>query len=182
MAKRDSRIERRVNFRRGSRSCGGRLEGNGDVVVGPVGNATNSGSVAPGLSPGALTISGGDYVQTASGTLEIEISGTDPAHSTNSTSNGGEAILDGILDVSLLSPFSPHAGDSFEILSAEDGLSGMFATENLPALTGQLFWIVDYDTVADVVVLRSSHHLAPTSTAMAMSTAMTLRSGRAIMA
>lgn len=35
-------------------------------------------------------------------------------------------------------------GDTFEILTAAGGITGMFDTELLPALTGSLYWEIDY--------------------------------------
>ncbi len=54
---------------------GGRLEGVGTVQATTVRN--NGGVVAPGTSPGVLTVNG-NFQQGASGTLEMEIDGTTP--------------------------------------------------------------------------------------------------------
>jgi hypothetical protein len=56
----------------------------------------------------------------------------------------GQIALGGMLDVSLLSGFSPAAGDAFEVVRGLDGLSGMFDGLSLPALDPGLLWKVDY--------------------------------------
>ena len=50
--------------------------------------------------------------------------------------------------------FAPTAGDSFEIISSSTAISGLFSSENLPTLTGQLSWQVDYDLVGGSVTLE----------------------------
>ena len=62
----------------------------------------------------------------------------------------GSAMLDGTLSLSLDSGFDPLVGDSFRILAADDGISGMFATEDLPSISGVDFEVI-YNT-HDVVV------------------------------
>src|SRR5207247_1342766 len=55
-------------------TSGGTLLGSGTVG----GALTNSGTVAPGNSPGIITVNG-DYTQSSGGSLAIEIQGTNPA-------------------------------------------------------------------------------------------------------
>src|SRR5262249_1099399 len=68
-----------LNVSGGTLNINGPLEGNLVVTGGTVfgastisGNVTNSATISPGSSPGILTING-DYTQTASGVLNIEI-------------------------------------------------------------------------------------------------------------
>lgn len=137
---------------------GGRLEGNGNVDVGT--GLHNAGSVAPGLSAGVLTIEGADYIQDSAGTLEIEIGGTNLPDFDQLHIEGGAAVLGGTLSVSLIDPvgggnvFVPTAGNTFEILTAEEGISGFFGPKLLPALTGALTWNVNYDTANSRVLLE----------------------------
>ena len=56
--------------------AGGTLLGKGVVLVG--GQLTNAGVIAPGMSAGVITVSEGNYFQTAAGKLAIEIGGTSP--------------------------------------------------------------------------------------------------------
>lgn len=102
----------------------GTLGGDGLALI-------NEGIVAPGLSPGVLTIDGGmTFTDTA--TLEIEIGGLvaatdyDVLHFLN-----GNLELDGALAVSLINGFEStiQATDSFTIVSSQDASSieGAFA-------------------------------------------------------
>ena len=127
----------------------GRLTGAGELVTPAL---ENGGVVEPGSSAGTLTLDG-DYAQLASGILRLEIGGEIPGLGFDTLFVTGEALLDGILDVSLIDPlggsniFVPKSGDSFEILTANGGLGGTrFDTQSgdLPALTGELFWEIDY--------------------------------------
>lgn len=118
--------------------AGGRLEGNGSIIVGT--GFRNAGTIAPGLSAGSLAITGSDYEQDPAGTLEIEIGSTNPAKYDKLVVITGAAMLAGTLDVSLIdptggnNPFQPALGDSFEILFADGGIGGAFAHELLPDL------------------------------------------------
>jgi hypothetical protein len=44
----------------------------------------------------------------------------------------------------LLGGFEPAAGQSFELLTTAQGVSGMFSDVQLPGLSGGKSWIVDY--------------------------------------
>ena len=74
------------------------------------------GTVSPGMSAGTLAVDG-NYTQDAGATLAIEIVGT-TAGTFDALNVGGIATLNGTLNVSLADGFMPHAGDSFQILSA----------------------------------------------------------------
>jgi len=87
------------------------------------GDVTNNGSIAPGSSPGAITVDG-SYTQASSGALLMEIAGTGPENF-DSLAITGAASLDGLLNISLLDGFLPSATDSFAILTA-GSLSGTF--------------------------------------------------------
>ncbi|WP_219893696.1 beta strand repeat-containing protein [Aquisediminimonas profunda] len=104
----------------------GRLSGAGTIV----GAVTNSGTVAPGNSPGILTIDG-SYTQTATGTLAIELTPTAVAGTgydqVSVIGTPGTAALDGTL---ALAPAAGlyTAGATYDIVSATGGISGNFAT------------------------------------------------------
>lgn len=111
----------------------GTLSGNGLVVA----DVLNHGVVAPGNSPGALTIDG-SYGQSTTGELSIELA---------STSNFdrllvvGDVSLGGALEVSVLDGFTPQRGDSFDILDW-GSVAGKFSMLALPTLTGNLGWSI----------------------------------------
>jgi hypothetical protein len=89
------------------------------------GNVTNNGTVAPGNSPGAITISGA-FAEGSGALLKIEIAGKKPADEFDTLTVTGAATLGGTLDLSLLDGFVPQAGDQFAIISAQS-LTGTFA-------------------------------------------------------
>ena len=102
----------------------GDISGAGTLVVSTT-TFTNAGTVAPGLSPGTLTVTG-DYTQSSSGTLEIEIGGTTLDTDYDQLAVSGTATLDGTLDVSLLYTFFPTDADSF-IVMTYSSVSGAFS-------------------------------------------------------
>lgn len=93
---------------------GGTLSGQGHVA----GEIINAGIVAPGNSAGELHISK-DYVQTASGTLEIEIGGLEAETQYDQLWVNGTAALNGTLDVSFLPGLSAAQDSTFDVLMAE---------------------------------------------------------------
>ena len=108
------------------------------------GNVTNNGTVEPGSGVGTLFV-GGTYSQSGVGNLAIELT-TGGAHDELAVT--GTATLGGTLTVSLLSGFTPHEDDAFQIVSAS-GLGGSaFASANLPALSGDLVWDLAYGSNA----------------------------------
>ncbi len=94
---------------------GGTLAGRGTIATNVV---VDGGRVAPGSSPGILNIDG-DYTQTASGVLEIEVGGhTTPGTDYDQVAVTGMATLGGRLDVPIISGFVPAAGNEITILTA----------------------------------------------------------------
>ena len=61
------------------------------------------------------------------------------------------ADLAGDLLVEFAGGYTPESGDSFQIISASEGVSGNFDNVMLPALDSELFWNLDY-RVDDVVL------------------------------
>jgi hypothetical protein len=102
------------------------------------GDLTNNSLVAPGNSPGLLTING-NYTQTAFGTLEIELAGYDAGEFDVLQITGGSAFLDGALLVYLRDGFDPIIGSVFPFLTAENGISGGFDIFDLPVFNGKRF-------------------------------------------
>ena len=122
----------------------GTLTGRG-VVGGDVENT--GGTVAPGSSPGILTIDG-DYTQGPRGILSIEISQAAAGEGHDQLIVSGTAILDGQLEVTLLDGFTVKPGDSFVILDS-DSVIGDFATFHLPA---GMIWDVDTGMLTTVTL------------------------------
>lgn len=100
------------------------LKGSGAVLA----NVINNGGLAPGNSPGTLTI-GGDFAQTESGLLQIEV---------GSQSNfdrlvvGGNASLAGTLEVASFEGYDGFRyGQQYAFLQA-GSISGQFDTITMP--------------------------------------------------
>ncbi len=112
------------------------------------GNYTGAGTVhlegdlQPGNSPAMISF-GGDVVLGASSTTQIEIGGIDPGEF-DQLNVAGSASLAATLDAILIDGFSPALGQTFTIISAEDGVVGTFDTTNIPALGEGLFLDVSY--------------------------------------
>jgi uncharacterized protein with beta-barrel porin domain len=113
---------------------GGVFRGVGTVNTGTF---TNSGVVAPGDAPGTLTVAG-NYTQTASGTLEVNIASATNYDKLNVT---GNASLNGTLKVVLDGGYVPTVNQTFSsIITAAGGLNGTFATIEGPAINPTLVW------------------------------------------
>jgi T5SS/PEP-CTERM-associated repeat protein len=145
--------------------AGGQVSAAGGVTVGfsgsLLGNGTvsadlvNGGLVVPGLlmlptsntSIGSLAIAG-NYLQAPTGKIQMELAGTTLGQWDTIAISGGSATLDGTLEVLLDAPggtpFVPQLDDTFEVLTATDGLTGTFINPILPALNAGLGWLIDY--------------------------------------
>jgi fibronectin-binding autotransporter adhesin len=111
----------------------GRLTGVG-TVTGSVDN--QSGAVAPGASPGTLTVNG-SYTQGAGGSLEIEIAGTG-AGQFDKLVVAGNATLGGTLALDLVDGYADSAaiGDRVSFLTYGGTRTNPFATTTVtPSLT-----------------------------------------------
>ena len=86
------------------------------------GPITNEGVIAPGLSPGKLTIAG-NYVQTATGRLDVEIGGLTPETQHDQLEVAGEVTMAGMLNLVFRDGFAPRMGDQVTLLSAGGALS-----------------------------------------------------------
>jgi hypothetical protein len=127
---------------------GGTLKGDG-TLGGPVSNT--GGILAPGASPGTLTVTG-DYTQGPGGTLAEEITGTTPGTQFDRLLVGGALALDGTLAIDSTS-FTPASTDTFKIISGASSRSGSFATVTGATVNGATY-SAQYD--ADGVTLLAS--------------------------
>lgn len=107
--------------------AGGSLSGSGIIN----GDLYNNGSVGPGASVGRIDVYG-NYQQD-SGILDVEIGGPDPEDCDRLSIIGGSAELGGTLRVTL-ADFIPEPGQTFDFLTATDGVTGFFDEVVLPEL------------------------------------------------
>jgi len=115
------------------------------------GAVNNNGFVAPGQSPGTLTING-NYAQGAAGALNIEVGGLTAGTQHDQVVVNGNATLAGTLNVSLVNGFIPANGNTFTILTGT-AVTGNFTTNNLPALAGGLTWQVNVGATSVQLVI-----------------------------
>ena len=115
---------------------GGTLKGSGTIV----GDVTNNGILAPGNSPGVLTIHG-NYTENAK--LQIEIGGLGGA---GVNPNGHDQVVvsgattlnsrTSVLEIQQYNGFTPSKGDTFQIIYGQNGsIKGVFG--NITSETGQ---------------------------------------------
>jgi hypothetical protein len=101
-------------------------------------NVTFDGIFSPGHSPTILTV--GNTIYTASNVLIMELGGLTAGTQHDKIIHNGLAALDGTLDVTLINAFVPQLGNAFDVFDWNAGLTGAFATINLPALNAGLAW------------------------------------------
>jgi MBG domain (YGX type)/SdrD B-like domain/Putative Ig domain len=92
---------------------GGLLAGTGTVTV----TVTNAATVAPGHSPGTLTVTG-NYTQTTAGSLNMEINGLAAGTDYDQLKVNGTVTLNGTLNLTV--GFAPVVGSSFVLIDNND--------------------------------------------------------------
>lgn len=103
----------------------GTLGGNGTIkLTAPGAKYINRGVHATGASAGQFDVEG-DFENSTTGTLEVEIGGPN-AVDYDVLLVAGAAELAGRLDLSLIGGYVPNVGDMFTILSSSGGVTGMF--------------------------------------------------------
>ncbi len=131
---------------------GGILKGTGSIT-GSVAN--NSGVVAPGGSPGTLTIHG-TYAQSDDGTLAIQLLNSGSGNYSLLTVNGS-ASLGGALAIYVLSNATISDGDTFTILTSS-GILGDFASISDNSASIDFTWSI-YD--GKDVILTAHGNVVP---------------------
>jgi hypothetical protein len=108
-----------------------------------MGNFNNTGTLTIGAGC-TFTVSG-NYTQTATGTLDVQLGGSPASGQFGKLVVSGTATLDGTLSVSLVNNFSPSLGQSFTITTYSSH-TGMFASTKLQPPGNGLAWQVQYNT------------------------------------
>ena len=134
-------------------AAGSTLSGTGGVM----GDLTVNGTLAPGNSPGTMTVSG-NVVQNPGSTLQIQIDGTGTGTGAGNydrlvlTGTGSTYTAGGTLSTQLRgisgsanNNYSPPLGQGFQIISAPGGILGNFVTFVQP--TSGLLPGTQFDTV-----------------------------------
>jgi hypothetical protein len=140
---------------------GGTLTGWGTINA----DLVNAGAVDLGSAAGVLTVNG-NYTQTATGTLTLEVGGVAAGTLFDQLDVRDGAALTGTLNVSLVNGFNPLAGQVFDAVHFGSE-SGGFATVNLPTSDGVLAFTTQFtpnslELVGATVPPTSSVHALPT--------------------
>jgi arylsulfatase A-like enzyme len=113
---------------------------------------------------GSITVQG-DFYHLAGGQIAIDLGGHNAGIDYDTINVIGKVDLAGDLTVALAdaggNPFVPSLGDSFQILSATQGITGQFANTSLPSLAWGLDWHINYLTNAvtlNVLVTGDFNH------------------------
>lgn len=151
----------------------GQLAGAGAIA----GDVANSGVIAPGSSGPARIVIGGDFIQTAAGTLMLTLAGVDNSNPAalqfDQLQISGAATLAGALSVSLASGFVPQIGDMFDVVVA-GSLVDTFDSLAFPSLPTDRQWRVFANGSA--LSLRVDAAAVPESSALAAAAAVLLLS------
>jgi hypothetical protein len=131
----------------------GILSGSGTIE----GDVLNAGQIdVGGAGAAGLLIITGNFTQTATGILNLEIGGLMPGDQFNQLQIGGLATLDGTLNIALLDEYFPMIDDSFQVLTF-GSRNGDFAVMNGLDLGGGLFFDPVYgDNGLDLVTRAGS--------------------------
>jgi T5SS/PEP-CTERM-associated repeat protein len=135
----------------------GRIEGNGGRLVAGQ-RIVNGGTIAPGLSPGVLTIEG-NYEQSESGRLEVEIAGLTAQTQYDQLIVTGDVDIDGTLQLSFIDGFLPRTGDTFDFLEVGGLLTGGFSEVEIEGILPD--WEYEFGQNGEVLQLRSLSDAVP---------------------
>ena len=124
----------------------------GDVLNLSAYSFTNSGVIHLAGTNGVSVFF--NFAQTTTGRLEFEIAGTAAAPVNEKLSIPGGATLDGTVALSLIAPFQPVAGDSFELLTYASAQGRFTSLLTPPAPTG-LEWAAEYGPKSFRLKLRA---------------------------
>jgi len=115
----------------GALHASGQFQGN--VSVGnTAGGAAATLIVGDSRKSSALVTMLNNYTQLATGVMDAQIGGTTAGTQYSQLSVTGDVTLGGTLNVVLTNKFKPVSGDQFTIINAPSGVTGTFATVNLP--------------------------------------------------
>jgi len=106
---------------------GATLSGSGGTINAPV---VNGGTVAVGASPGTLVVNG-NYSQTPTGVLNVELGGTTQGVNYDLLQVNGTASLGGTMNVAMFGGFTGAVGNVFDVITYTSR-TGDFTTINFP--------------------------------------------------
>jgi hypothetical protein len=125
------------------------MTGNGTLSL----DVKNNGTLSHGGSVGTITVNG-DFTQSSTGTLTVDIGGTSAGVNSDLLSISGQADLSGKLDIDLLSAYTPSVGDTITILTYGNYV-GEFDTLSDWIIGDGLYFATDYK--ANALNLVTTH-------------------------
>jgi hypothetical protein len=114
---------------------GGTLQGSGNI--GGLVTVAAGGILAPGNSPGALTVA--SLTLNPGSQTQIELGGTTRGGEYDAVLSSGITTLGGALNISTINGLMPSLGNSFDLFDW-NSRSGTFNSLSLPALSAGLAW------------------------------------------
>lgn len=129
-----------TTFQAGSTFVNTGLIQGGGTVIGPAAGLTNAGTIAPGNSPGHLTIDG-DLIMASDGVVSIELGGVADFDLLSVT---GDAALAGDLDIVRFGSYTPTVGDSFIVMTFNDRNGTTFDRVNFVGFGSGVVFDVTY--------------------------------------
>ena len=130
----------------------GLIEGGGLIDA----DVVSSGVIGPGFSPGLLTLESLD--QALGGTLHLEIGGVDRGNLYDGLNINGDFTLNGLLDIDLISGFTPQLGDQFDFLNWGTATFGSYSFDfsDAPLDAGLVWDTSDFESNGTVSVTTSA--------------------------
>ena len=129
----------------------GIISGNGTLAVPVSRRIVNGGRIQPGLSPGLLTFNG-DFEQSATGVLEMQITGTTPGTAHDQLIVNGNASLGGKLVLKFAGGFGPRQGDQFKLLEIAGAMTGDFTEVAVEGLKAGFQYTAESNGIGQIVV------------------------------
>ncbi|MBL7033256.1 MAG: hypothetical protein ISR91_03850, partial [Candidatus Delongbacteria bacterium] len=130
---------------------GGTLAGNGTIDLATAAGFVQAGSIAPGVSPGILYLTGSLPSESTS-VLALEFAGTTVGDDYDQLAVSGTAHLDGIITPIMLNDFLPDPGTVFTVMT-HGGHSGFFQ-ESIITINDSLYFTIDYEATEVLLVAR----------------------------
>jgi hypothetical protein len=123
-------------------AVGAQIVVGGDAIAVFHDQVTNHGQLF--VMPGADVVMLENLSFASSSALSLELAGANLDDGFGQVEVGGQATIQGTLEVTLASGYTPQLGDAFQVLTAAGGRTGTFGAQLLPALSSGLAWDIDY--------------------------------------
>lgn len=149
-----------ISSAHGATNIHGQITNQGEIVVArdtvatfndAVNNTTGTITVLPGGNALFLT----DLSFLGLGALDLGVGVNNLINSQGQVRAGGSVSLAGELTINVEGGYSPTLGDTFQLLTANDGITGTFDTTTLPDIPGDLEYALAYSPTSVKLEVRS---------------------------